>query len=362
MKTKKILSVLFSILLVFSFCSFSVFAADGTEPIDVSDMTITGSYYVSEPEVAEIDCTEDLICKTYYNSSVFDGMYSIRFPDNVVEFLNLVILTEPFSINSEHEYNISFDWGFAQTNNNAVCVIYLNYYDVDGNLIKEQLIGQQNGDAANKLHSIDVDFKPDVSGLESGYKCSLMIGIQCTNTLPLKADIYFISQEINLIDKDDDSGWFQKIINKIEETINNIKQIPEKINQKLTELKDGIGEFFTQLGEDIKGFFEMLKNYLLYFQHPVTLNSEGVLVDENGEPIYTNPFDSALSDVEATVNGWIADIKQFIKDMDESRIEVSGYLETGTGFINDIMSAHPIISACVIFAAAFFVIRKVVGR
>ena len=121
-------------------------------------------------------------------------------------------------------------------------------------------------------------------------------------------------------------------------------------------------EYIRKQRENIKGFFDMLKNFLLYFQHPVELNSDGVLVDGSGKPIYINPFDSALADVEATVNGWIDDIKVFVDDMDESRIEVSGYIEIGTEFINDIMSAHPIISACILFAVAFFVVRKVVGR
>lgn len=359
MKTKKILSVILAILFMFSFCSFSTYAADGSDPIDTSSMSITCEYYDGE---SWNDVTSNLTCKIYYNSSVFDGMYSVRVPIVNNDKSVIVMLTEPFSISEDHEYNLSFEWGYGHTCDYPPSfTVDLVFYDSEGNSLKEQNLVSQINKSQNVVHSVDIDFKADIGDISAGYKCQLRITFaQAANSTA--SEIYFLSNEISLIDKDDDSGWFQKIINKIEETINNIKQIPEKINQKLAELKNGIGEFFEGLGEDIKGFFEMLKNYLLYFQHPVTLNSEGVLVDENGEPIYTNPFESALSDVEETVNVWLADIKQFIEDIDESRIEVSGYMETGTGFINDIMSAHPIISACLIFAAAFFVIRKVVGR
>ena len=164
-----------------------------------------------------------------------------------------------------------------------------------------------------------------------------------------------MSQTLSLTDLDDNSAQLNGILGAI-------LSIPEKIKGFFSSLADSISGFFQQLSDNIKGFFDSLKNYILYFQDPVTLNSEGVLVGANGEPIYVNPFENSIESIEETFNGWIEDIRSFVSGMDESRVQVSQYLQTGTGLINDVLSASPIISAVLIFIASFFVIRKVVGR
>lgn len=400
MKTKKVLSLILCILLMFSFCSFSVYGADGSDTIKTADMILQAMYVDSNSK--DIDCTSQISTGVYGATNALKGLYYFRFPSTFKDEAIAVVLSEPFSINSDHEYNLKFDWGYTYRSTLAFVNASLIYVDNGGKVLKEQVIYISDGENPLKLNLVDVDFKPDVSGVSGGYKCKLQISFYQISSATAQ-EYFCISQEIDLTDKDDKStGLLNSIIDWIKQIIEDIKSLPEKISNslstffenlgnKLTELKDGIsnffenlwnnlksafedigdwfselgesiGQFFTDLGESIKGFFEMLKNYLLYFQHPVKLNSEGVLVNDKGQPIYTNPFDSAIDQVKETVDGWIADIKDFIDDMDTSRVNVSEYLKTGTGFINDIMSAAPILSACVIFAAAFFVIRKVVGR
>ncbi len=130
----------------------------------------------------------------------------------------------------------------------------------------------------------------------------------------------------------------------------------------IDDLGENIKQWFTDLGNDISDFFTMLKNYLLYFQHPVTVNADGVLIGKDGNPVYTNPFDSAIDKVKETVDDWLAKINDFVESMESSRLSVTGYLESGSGVVNKVLKASPILSACVLFAVGFLVIRKVVGR
>lgn len=110
----------------------------------------------------------------------------------------------------------------------------------------------------------------------------------------------------------------------------------------------------------IKNFFETLKNNILYFQSPVTLNSDGILVDVNGEPVYVNPFGEVT--FADTIKGWADDLLDFSSSIDDSADTVSEWLSTMSNIINKMLKRIPILSGLLIFAVVFIVVRKVVGR
>lgn len=345
MKTKKIISIILTVLLMFSFCSFSVSAADGTGEFDTEDIFTTAYIYTSSTGV--INVTNDVTVDNV-SSGTFKGFKKYSVPilqDDVVKTQVQLTFEDRFTMRSGHEYNLKFQWGYRL---GVPCTMEINLYirDTAGTLIKTQKILTVDSPGNSKIQNVDCNFSPSVSDIESGYTCNFVIRLtqkyfESSTGSPQE---FFVSPTVSLTDLDDNSGLINSIIDAI-------KAIPERIKG-----------FFTDLADNIKGFFDSLKNYILYFQDPVTLNEDGVLVDANGNPIYVNPFENSIEDIEETFNCWIEDIRGFISGMDESRVQVSGYLQTGTGLINDILSASPIISAVLIFIASFFVIRKVVGR
>ena len=345
MKTKKIISIILTVLLMFSFCSFSVSAADGTGEFDTEDI-FTTAYIITESS-EYINVTSNVTVDNV-SSGTFKGFkkYSVPILQNdVVKTQVQLTFEDKFTMRSDHEYNLKFQWGYRL---GVPCTMEINLYirDTAGTLIKTQKILTVDSPGNSKIQNVDCNFTPSISDIESGYTCNFVIRLtqnyfESSTGSPQE---FFVSPTVSLTDLDDNSGLINSIIEAI-------KAIPDRIKG-----------FFTDLADNIKGFFDSLKNYILYFQDPVTLNEDGVLVDANGNPIYVNPFENSIEDIEETFNGWIEDIRGFISGMDESRVQVSGYLQTGTGLINDVLSASPIISAVLIFIASFFVIRKVVGR
>lgn len=354
MKTKKIISITLTVLLMFSFCSFSVSAADGTGDFSINDCTVICSTLSNSGVTTNVSKDVDI---EDISSGTFKGMRAYCFPlwsEGELRSSVKVRLVEDFSVRADHEYNLKFKWAynFATQCNFTVS---LRFLDASGAIIKNQILFSSSSPGHEKVYSFDLNFTPVVPEEQSGYKCDLYLEFnQAAHDISARQK-FFISQTLSLTDLDDNSGALNGILEAI-------LSIPEKIKGFFTDLANSIGAFFQELSDNIKGFFDSLKNYILYFQDPVTLNQDGVLVDENGNPIYVNPFDNSIEDIEETFNGWIEDIRGFISDMDVSRVQVSGYLETGTGIINDVLGASPVISAVFIFIASFFVIRKVVGR
>lgn len=343
MKTKKIISIILTFLLMFSFCSFSVYAADTTGEFSINDCTVISSIVSSDGGTT--NASKDMIV-TDISSGTYKNMRSYAFPpysEGEERRSVMVKLIENFPVRAEHEYNLKFKWAY---NFNASCrfIVALRFLDASNKLIKSQVLYTSESPGPHSVRSFDLNFTPILPEDQSGYKCDLYIEFNQNAFDGVNLQTFYISQTLSLTDLDDNSGLINSIIDAI-------KAIPERIKG-----------FFTELADNIKGFFDSLKNYILYFQDPVTLNEDGVLVDANGNPIYVNPFENSIEDIEETFNGWIEDIRGFISGMDESRVQVSGYLQTGTGLINDVLSASPIISAVLIFIASFFVIRKVVGR
>ena len=390
MRIKKFMSVLLVMALMFSFCSFFVSAADDGA-INTRDLDFSASVQVlnsAGTSTVQHDVTNDVTVDTT-NAEVVKGYVRYTFPssnyfDTKRTSASLVIFNDS-KFNSSHEYNLKFNYAFNKPLAFS-CIVSLRFKDNSGNFLKQQFLFQASHDKNqyNISHPVDIDFNLDTDGIDSGYKCELVISFVQDGYNSSDVQRFYVSPEIYLTDKDDDSGWFQKIIDAIHgigdfftdlgnSIYNNFTSLSLSISTKLSSLGDRISGFFTDLGnkiedffinlgENIGEFFTMLKNYILYFEHPVTLNSDGVLVDSSGNPIYTNPFASAMDKVKNTFNGWIGDIEQFVSNMEVSRKNVSNYISKGTSIINDVMSASPVLTACIIFVAGFLVIRKVVGR
>lgn len=268
----RLLSFLLSLVLCFGL-SLNANAADGSDTIKASDMALTAMYVNSSND--DIDCTSQVTTGTYHNSSVLDGMYFIRFPMSLKDRAVCALLTEPFSINSEHEYNLDFDWGYTSNSSLAFVNVLLSYVDNSGKEIKQQLLYSSDTIKSFTVDTVDIDFKPDVSDISGGYKCKLVIQFyQISSTTA--SEVFCVSPEISLTDKDDNSGWFAKIIAKIQETIDGIKQIPQKINEKLTELKDGIGSFFSNLIENLQNAFSDVGNWFAELGNKINLGLEAV--------------------------------------------------------------------------------------
>ncbi len=237
-------------------------ASDGTEDIIASDMDLD-VYYASNDSDVETHIT-DKCNVSIWNSNdsypEYKGFTCIRVPYQAMigSDGHIVFLTEDLDLVSDHEYELDFQYGHLVPSSVNVFKVQLRYYDSKGSLAKVSELYDYAPPTDDPV-SVKFSFKPDASGMSSGYSVKLaFIFFRVKEVTPdlTGNSLFFISNEIGFVDKDDDSGWFQKIINKIEETISNVKAIPEKINQKLAELKEGIGSFFTEQWNNIKGAFD----------------------------------------------------------------------------------------------------------
>ena len=262
----KYASKIISLILVFAtiFCfSISAYAADGSENINTIDMNVSANVTIdTTPNVDGGVVTEDIeIQKSVVSGqSGFNGFIQYVFPTptdvvNERRLLAEVCLDDNFSIVSGHEYNLNFTWGYNINLSGYSCGL-LRFYNNDGEIIKEQNLFVSNGIKPSTLYNVDISFIPDTKDLTSGYRCELvLIFVQGGYNSTSQAQRFYISPEIVLIDKDDDSGWFQKIINKINDVWESIKSLPDKIGayiqQIATDITDGLKSLF--IPED--GFF-----------------------------------------------------------------------------------------------------------
>lgn len=140
---------------------------------------------------------------------------------------------------------------------------------------------------------------------------------------------------------------FSKLWEWLKSILDNIKEIPTKIGQFITTLGDRISTFFSSLTNSIKGFFTDLWDKIW--------NGDGSVP----------PFDNnnKFAQVIEKLNEWTAKIKEFSGSVDSSADTVTGYLQSGTSFLNSAMGAFPAALTAVLgFALVFIVVRKVVGR
>jgi hypothetical protein len=140
---------------------------------------------------------------------------------------------------------------------------------------------------------------------------------------------------------------FNKLWEWLKGIWDSIKEIPTKIGQFITNLGDRISTFFSNLTNSIKGFFDNLWDKIW--------NGDGSVP----------PFDNnnKFAQVIEKLNEWTAKIKEFSGSVDSSADTVTGYLQSGTSFLNSAMGAFPAALTAVLgFALVFIVVRKVVGR
>ena len=157
-----------------------------------------------------------------------------------------------------------------------------------------------------------------------------------------------------LVDNSTDTGilnsikeGFSKLWEWLQNIWNTIKEIPTKIGQFITNLGDRISTFFSNLTNSIKGFFNDLWDKIW--------NGDGSVP----------PFDNnnKFAQVIEKLNEWTAKIKEFSGSVDSSADTVTGYLQSGTSFLNSAMGAFPAALTAVLgFALVFIAVRKVVGR
>lgn len=376
----KIISIALAVLCLLSCCSFSVFAADDdveAELLDVSTFSMSASKIgVGAPASDDITSQMQVVVGSdyvQYNYPQLGGQGTA-----VTSSMSLTLL-DGYYIRPDHEYNISFSWSY-RISVSHVTDVHLIIYDSSGNEFSRKTLFT----SSKVSGTADFNFILKSSELPDGYSTAIKIYSQSNYSNSGSYERFQISRYIKITDLDDDVSWFKKIINAIKaipgsistffsnlgdriggffDTVNTkINNFKDNVGSWFSDLKETIKQKFVDLGKDIGEFFEKLKNYLLYFQHPVTTNSDGVLIGADGKPVYTNPFESALQKVEDTVYDWLGKISNFLDSMEQSRVDVSGYLENGSTLINGVLKASPALAVCLTFAVGFFVIRKVVGR
>ena len=170
----------------------------------------------------------------------------------------------------------------------------------------------------------------------------------------IKGNASFWWNSAGFVDQSTDTGilnsikeGFSRLWEWLQNIWNTIKEIPAKIGQFITNLGDRISTFFSNLTNSIKGFFNDLWDKIW--------NGDGSVP----------PFDNnnKFAQVIEKLNEWTAKIKEFSGSVDSSADTVTGYLQSGTSFLNSAMGAFPAALTAVLgFALVFIVVRKVVGR
>lgn len=373
---KKIISIALAVLCLLSCCSFFVSADDD---IPASDFDITLKRQV----------TEGSTTSTYnfdYTVSSYNAELNIYRPVDYSNFWasggsKIFVAFNTPNLIAGHEYQLTFTIGVSFNANYTVKVL-----NGSQNVFEDTFRGARN--------EISVSFTaPDY--VSPSHQVSIILTLPQQYGYGTASTGFYFSKSIGFNDNTDNPGWLGKILQNFThlgdrisgffsnltasmssffsslgdrisgffDTVNaKINDFKNNVSSWFSDLKETIKQKFVDLGNDIGEFFEKLKNYLLYFQHPVTTNSDGVLIGSDGKPVYTNPFESALQKVEDTVYDWLGKISDFLDSMEQSRVDVAGYLENGSTLVNGVLKASPALAVCLTFAVGFFVIRKVVGR
>ena len=371
MKLKRLVSIFLLSCFLLSFCPFSVYADDlhaddfsvllGRQTNNSAGGTTT-DYFTFTTESLK---SNGIQCN-YYKPVNYSGFW----PQGATKIISAF---QSPSLIAGHEYQLSFATG-VNFNAKTKIEVYLN-----STLIYSDTI---NGTGAKK---ISINFKaPDFATSDTSIRIECSIGEGYGYGAAGQNAGFLLSKNIGFNDNTDNPGWLGKILEKF-------TALGDRIGSFFTNLSDNISEFFNSLGDRISGFFtdlkdnltekfnnlkqwfiglgdsigeffEMLKNYLLYFQHPVTLDKDGVPVGADGNPVYTNPFASKIEQFKETVNGWLQQIKDFVAQIDNSAESVSSYIKNGSSIVSGVLTAVPILTAVLTFALVLLVVRKVVGR
>lgn len=179
-----------------------------------------------------VHTTQVSVSKTVHSKGLLSGYTEYSFPAAVSNTKKIEIslfLDEHFVITKGHEYNLKFSWGFSH-NLPSSCRVYLHFMDTDFNSIKVQELILQEKNKAMEFYNIDLNFTPNID-FEQAYKCYLRFEFEQSGNAGPQS--FYVSTILSLIDKDDNSGLINSIIEAI-------KEIPEKIKG-----------FFVELGETI---------------------------------------------------------------------------------------------------------------
>lgn len=280
-----------------------------------------------------------------------------------------------------HSYKLSFDiWGhFEDYNFSVVLVTKENLNTESTHYLCE--ISQNLASSDNTYTTVTIDFSPSyfvgsVNSLALDFIFSRVNGATNVRNLYIK--------NLVMVDTDNDSSFWNTLWQKLTELKNSITSsfntltsnvggfftnlwnnissaftnLWNNLSTAFSNLTTNIQNFFINLGEDIEEFFDMLKDYILYFQHPVELDEDGVPVDEYGNPIYENIFD--IPDFFETIEDWIDTLDDSKADVNSGANQGIQKISLVTGYLNS-LTAIPIISILVIFGMVVIVIKKVLG-
>lgn len=407
--SKKSISKIVCIFLISSIlicaCSTTSFADTGNLDFLINDLPYYAEYYDSQNGTYQsLNVTKSII--THKNIQACRFIVS-RASGNYSRFASVYKVG---MLKANHEYSLQFSYAYTQSSTSRFNTT-LQILNGNGVVIQSQTIYSLQGAASTEWQNVIVNFVPDLSNVNQGYTMRLVFEfVQTNNTYDYTC---YLSNNVYFNDNDDDSGWFQSIITWIQNVVTSISNgvsdllnsistlgsnigtwftnlgnnistwlttLGNNISTWLTNVKDGIvnklqsvqtaitnaidgiQQWFINLGNRIGEFFTMLKNYILYFQHPVTLNADGVPVDGNGNPVYTNPFDDTLDSVSDTLDDWFDSLDDFILTIQSVNVQITGYLQTFTNIFNRFNAGVPIIGVIITLALIVIVIKKIMGR
>lgn len=231
-----------------------------------------------------------------------DSTYSYRFV-NAYHIENL---------SSSHEYNLKFSWNSGLPNNTLFDVT-LVFYDSSGNILREQVL-YTHDDIVSGWRDVDIDFKPDASGL-GGYKTRLEFTFCFFSSSVAN---FRLSEVIEFTDKDDNSSWFEKIIQAIRDVPSNIVESIHSLPERLKTFFDNLGQKFSDVGNSIVNKFEQVKNDI------------GVFFDNIGEKL-SNKFEAVGN---AITNKFTEIGDKFSATFDKFKPRFYEQLNWVIGFIN----------------------------
>lgn len=354
MKLKRLLSVILLSAFLVSVCSFSSFGADLT-PND-----FTALLYRETPN--DSGGTTSVAYSFTTKNGYMGGQSVVEYRPNDSSFFDtgatrLLSAFTPQNLVAGHDYTFSF--GAGSSFGSPTIIVKMN----GDTLFSKRYSG-------GGLRLISVSFTaPD--GDSSVY---LTVEVSVASSQPAAGDARFtLTQEMTLNDDTDNPGWLGKILQNFTNLGDRISgffsNLGESIGNFFADLKQSIvnqfnnvKQWFIDLGDDIKGFFTSLKNYLLYFEDPVTLDPNGVPIGADGKPVYINPFASKIDEFEQTINGWLTQIQNFVNQIGSAGSSVSSYIENGSSVVTGVLGAVPVLTAVLTFALVLLVVRKVVGR
>lgn len=267
-----------------------------------------------------------------------------------------------YAVNSQILSSTCYLFSFNNLGSSAYSICYTADYDFNYDLVSDWRISESSdyGDTGYvEMYSgagFNTSAAVDVYGYGANYGKSGNVSY-----FSVKADDYYnvnVVQNLNGFEavrflpyQDDFSkAYFQsftpKTLSQIEAETS--KGIWDSIKELPTKIADSIKGFFTSLGDRISVFFDNLKNYLLYFQET--------------KPEYVNPFNNLLSDVNSFFDEQMSDLDDFKNSLTSTLNNVVTYIESGSGIVNSVLTAVPMLSAFVTFFVVFCIVRKVIGR